>query len=84
MVSDTKNIIIYPNPSKNIFNLRFNTKSFQPLDLSIMDANGKLVYLGKLQPYQTFSFGGELAEGIYFVVVKQGNKTETIKVVKAK
>jgi hypothetical protein len=71
---------VFPNPAVNMFNLEFFMEKKALVEITISDASGRMVKLllkdmaeeGK----NLFSFNkGVLANGIYFLQVKSGNKT---------
>ena len=78
------NIWLLPNPSSNQFSLTAHSGSALPVSVRILDASGRSVYSGKGQAEQTFSFGDKFAKGLYLVEVRQGDKVQVVKAVKAK
>ena len=49
---DHKNVIIYPNPSREIFNIEFTSLSRQNLEIRIINSFGEIVYLENLENYK--------------------------------
>ena len=49
---DHKNVIIYPNPSREIFNIEFTSLSRQNLEIRIINSFGDIVYLENLENYK--------------------------------
>ena len=49
---DQKNVIIYPNPSREIFNIEFTSLSRQNLEIRIINSFGEIVYLENLENYK--------------------------------
>lgn len=73
---------VWPNPSSDGFKLDVQSSSNENAVLSIFDINGRLVSNVNAGSQQTISFGENLKAGIYMVVVRQGNNSNTFKVVK--
>ena len=57
---------IYPNPSKGISHLRFDSSKYNTVDISIFDASGRLVY-SKKNVKSDEEFGERLAPGNYIL-----------------
>jgi hypothetical protein len=90
-VGETKSqigsISLYPNPSKDMATLTFNTQNATTLNVNVYDITGKLV----LSPAQNqnlsqgdhkFSIDTEkLYNGIYFVTLSTPQGKETVKLV---
>lgn len=57
---------IYPNPSKGISHIRFNSDKYSSLDISIFDASGRLVYT-KNNVKSDEEFGQRLTPGNYIL-----------------
>jgi subtilisin-like proprotein convertase family protein len=77
--------VIYPNPSKGVFNIQFNSNSNNDINLNVYDMRGRNVH------QDTFSNNGlinesinleNLQSGIYLVEVQDGLKKVTKKIVK--
>ena len=73
---------LWPNPSSSGFKLDVLSSSNENAVLFIFDINGRLVSNVNAGSQQTISFGENLKAGIYMVVVRQGNNSNTFKVVK--
>lgn len=79
---------IYPNPVAASLTISYNSSNTKPLQITIYDENGKVVYTEKVnKPGQevnkTISLSG-YAPGIYFVNLLQGNQQETKKIIVGK
>jgi hypothetical protein len=77
--------VIYPNPSKGLFNIQFNSNSNNDINLNVYDMRGRNVH------QDTFSNNGlinetinleNLQSGVYLVEVQDGLKKVTKKIVK--
>ncbi len=75
--------LIYPQPSKNNFNIEFMDKDNKPINLSLYDLRGRLVHSeinvakkNGIAKIPTLDY----PSGIYFLKVKDGNKSEVRKI----
>lgn len=73
---------IWPNSSRNSFNLEVQSASTEKVVISVFDTNGRLISNQNVDSKQTTSFGENFSTGIYMVLVRQGNNIESAKVVK--
>lgn len=73
---------IWPNPSTNSFNIEVQSSSNENISLSVFDISGRLISKLNTQSNQITSFGENLNNGNYLILVRQGNISNTIKVVK--
>ena len=76
---------IYPNPSSDMVNFKFNIKTAQQINIEISDINGKLIRtesFGRIQgeTNQNMNISG-IAKGTYFVKIKGEKSIETRKLV---
>jgi hypothetical protein len=75
----------YPNPSPVNFTLVLSGGDEKaPVEVRVMDVNGKAVYLAKGTVHTLFSFGQTFTGGVYVAEVLNGNNIETIKLIKAR
>jgi|SRR6185312_15317834 len=79
------NLKMYPNPVESTLMLSFSSSNTEPLQITIYDENGKMVYTEKVnatggQVNKSIALNG-YAPGIYFVNLLQGNQQETKKIV---
>ena len=85
--NSTKLVGLYPNPSTGETNLVINTTSAFNISADVYSVTGQLM----AKPYTNYTVetgmnvlpinATELANGIYFITVQYGSKTETIKLV---
>lgn len=76
-------VALFPNPSKNEFNLLLNKNiSKAPVYVRIMDVNGKKVFEAKTISGQILNVGKTLQSGLYMIEVRQGSQTKILKAVK--
>lgn len=77
-------IKIYPNPVKNILNVRLeNKQTIEPLFLSIINTQGQIIYHRKFLNNASIDFSG-FKKGIYFLRFTDDNNSfsETRKIIK--
>ncbi|MBI3520758.1 MAG: T9SS type A sorting domain-containing protein [Bacteroidetes bacterium] len=78
-------MVVYPNPSSEVVNFKFNIKSAQQINIEITDINGKVIRsnnFGKMQGESTQSVNiSGIAKGTYFVKINGEQATETRKLV---
>ncbi len=83
-----ENFAVYPNPSNGTFNLTFKPASNDDIQVSLYDLRGRVINqytYGDVSASNTFSKQLDYSyveSGMYFLVVKNGNKVSTKKVVK--
>lgn len=83
-----KDFSVYPNPSNGVFNLAFTPDSTENIEVSLYDLRGRLINQLKYDNVSINStFNKQLDynyidSGMYFLVVKNGNKKTTKKIVK--
>ncbi len=84
VLSDKLEIKIMPNPSvsRTPFVLSVKGKAGQEIEIRVLNMLGRQVYGTKGTVNQTYKFGSEFISGVYFVQVIQGQKVETIKIIK--
>jgi hypothetical protein len=82
MENDSFTTNVWPNPSTNSFNLEVQSTSNEKVVLNVFDLNGHLLSNLNANSNQPTSFGKDLKAGTYLVLVRQGNNSNTIKVVK--
>lgn len=59
-------MMVYPNPSKGISHLRFDTAKYNSVDISIIDGAGRLIYTKK-NVKSDEEFGQRLTPGNYIL-----------------
>ena len=75
-------INISPNPSNTLFNIKATINEPTPVNVKVLDLEGKTINTFIINPNKNFSFGKELKAGTYFIQIQQGRNTTTKKVVK--
>jgi len=77
------NIVLYPNPFRNMFNLLLESESSANFSVKLFDINGKLVdQQNEINPTGSATMGQNLSSGIYFAHVTQGANTRIIRISK--
>lgn len=73
-----------PNPFDGTFSLNFETISNEPVSLKVYDMIGKLIYnrIVDAISVNTLRIGEEFQAGIYNLTVAQGEKMQTVRVIK--
>jgi hypothetical protein len=83
--SKIKNLDIYPNPSRDIFNIRFISEKIQDLSVRVINIMGELVYQEKAN-----QFIGEYtkqidltdnSKGVYFLEITTDNNLVNRKII---
>lgn len=75
------NLIYYPNPVKNIFNIKFN-KTISTVDLSLIDMSGKILLKKTYDNTKTIELEILQPKGVYFVKLSNKDMDVKIKVIK--
>ncbi len=79
---------LFPNPSNGMFNLKFNLPDQEDTSIRIFNSAGRLIYRYDLMDFQgEFQDGIDISQngpGVYFLEVRQKNKTVTRKVILTK
>lgn len=68
-----EDILLYPNPSRGILNIRFSTTLSEPLEMTVFDVLGKSVYTTILYDGSSTVNLSTLENGLYLVVFKGKN-----------
>jgi hypothetical protein len=80
---EMKNIAIYPNPSKGVFNVSMGT--IMPKTVTVYDLTGKIVYSKsefQNNPSQFLLDLTSISSGIYFVKITSDNQSVTKRIIK--
>ncbi|MAP80093.1 MAG: hypothetical protein CL526_03285 [Aequorivita sp.] len=82
------NFSVYPNPSNGTFNLTFTPASSERIEIALYDLRGRVINQYSFDDVSVSSTFNKQLEysyiesGMYFLVVKNGNKVTTKKIVK--
>jgi len=74
--------VLYPNPSNDVFNVRMTSSSKAPALLTIVNNAGSIIYSTRINAGAYYQLGQDLKPGIYYINIKQGTQSKTMKVVK--
>ncbi len=82
-----KDFSVYPNPSEGVFNLIFTPENEGNVEVSLYDLRGRLIHQVNYDEVLHGMFEKQLDynyidKGMYFLVVKNGNKAATKKLIK--
>jgi|GEM_PF-3925560 len=75
-------VLVYPNPSENIFSLNIQSDKNDPVHITVYDITGKQVYHNTGAANQVHTFGSGLIRGTYIVEVRQGIERSVFRVTK--
>ena len=79
------NVFVNPNPSNNSFVLKIETKSKDPITVTVTDNFGLVVgRYDRINALGILRFGDNLKTGLYFVEIRQGELRKTITVLKVR
>lgn len=78
------NVLTYPNPFTENFNLNLTSLSVEKVSVMVYDMTGKLLERKAVVPSELseLQVGNNFASGIYNVIVSQGEHTKSIRVIK--
>ncbi len=73
-----QSISIFPNPNNGIFNIRIEERNGQPVNFRIFNSSGKIVFQQSVFAISSdvIPIDAELAPGIYFVKVQNGDNID--------
>jgi hypothetical protein len=78
-------ITVMPNPSTTYFTLKFESKYETPVNMRVMDANGRVVDAkSKIGSNSTIQIGGNYASGTYYAEMIQGTQRKVVQLMKIK
>ena len=89
-VKDTQNATVeytvkaYPNPFSNTFKLELSSASENTVEVTIYDMTGKMITSLRVEfaNINTIELGEQYPAGAYNVIIRQGNDTKTIRMIK--
>jgi hypothetical protein len=77
-------VSVAPNPSSNVFTLKFNNVSNEDMKLVMSDVFGRVIEKRTgVAANSSLQIGGGYLPGIYLVEVIQGTEKQTLKLIKA-
>ena len=80
----TFNVVTYPNPFTENFNINLTSLSEEKVTVMVYDMTGKLLERKEVAPNELteLQIGNNFASGIYNVIVSQGTNTKSLRVIK--
>jgi hypothetical protein len=81
--NDNLVVKVYPNPTVTNFTILLqHTNLMQPLEVRVIDINGKIVYKAVNTKNYAYTFGEKFASGIYIAEILSNNNVQRYKLVK--
>ncbi len=80
-VTNEFKVIVYPNPSSNVFTIKIQSSTNANSELLVYDTAGRLMEQLQVQTKE-MDLGSRYPAGIYNVIVKQGENVKTVRVLK--
>jgi hypothetical protein len=78
-------VIVMPNPSTTYFTLKFESRIDAPLNLRVMDGNGRVVDAKSgIGANSTMQIGHSYTSGTYYAEISQNGKRKVIQLIKAR
>jgi hypothetical protein len=71
-----------PNPTESYINVVVQSKSKAPLEIRVMDAQGRVLERRKTAVNVSLRFGQSYRPGVYLIEVVQGTEKKQVKFVK--
>ena len=83
-VASAFNVVAYPNPYNETFNLSLSTSSEDKVGVVVYDMTGRLLERREVRPSDIVEqqIGARYPSGVYNVVVTQGSDVKTLRVIK--
>ena len=78
---ELQNLVIYPNPNKGNFNIKFDSASGNAINISVFDVRGRAIFAKIFQNTGVFDQNlniGNVESGVYLVNIQDGD-TKTVK-----
>ena len=79
-----QNFVLYPNPNKGSFNVKFDSASGNDVNISIFDIRGRVIFGKTFQNSGTFDQNlniENVQSGVYLLTVTDGGIKQTRKIV---
>ena len=73
---------VFPNPTPSTFNVVLKGKANEPVEVRVLDIQGRYLKTVRTAANQTLNLGADLRAGSYLIEVRQGNNVKTMKVLK--
>jgi hypothetical protein len=74
--TEKRNVIIYPNPAQDFFNISIEEPTLEPDMIRIIDFSGRIVFGDSLEPgIRNVQIPTNLKTGVYIVELRSGSLT---------
>ena len=74
---------VFPNPTTSAFSLKVTDNvSLSVINVRVLDVQGRLIKMIKINPNETISLGSDFKPGVYMLEVLQGTEKKVVRVVK--
>ncbi len=80
--SNPFSVEIFPNPSSTLFNLKIESPIKEPVEIKVMDIQGRCLKIMTVSPLETTQLGASFKAGIYILEIKQDKIVTTRRLVK--
>ncbi len=78
-------VTVMPNPSTTFFTLKLESKYATPVDMRVMDGNGRVIDAkSKIGSNSTIQIGSNYSSGTYYAELIQGTQRKVVQLIKAK
>ena len=78
-------VTVMPNPSTTYFTLKFESKYETPVNMRVMDANGRVIDAkSKIGANSTIQIGHNYSSGTYYAEMIQGTKRKVVQLIKGR
>ena len=84
-IKPLKSVVVYPNPANDYLTIRLSNNATSIAEISICDINGRIVYQNAQNPNQSGELQvpvSELKNGVYQLVIRQGEEVTSSRFVK--
>ncbi|MGB5417308.1 HYR domain-containing protein, partial [Algibacter sp.] len=82
-IFDGLELVSWPNPSDDYFNIKLKSKNtVDKINIHVFDLNGRLISFKTGVPNRDYKIGASLQAGLYFINVIQGNTSKQVKLIK--
>lgn len=71
-------------PTTTLSAVQVKAPKQESITIRVLDVNGRIAFMSKGMPGQTFRFGEQLKMGTYLVEIRQGEEVKTLKAVKVR
>jgi len=78
----SESLIVSPNPFKESFSIETSSFKNFPVDLELIDINGKVAYRTRIENSSKADINPDVANGFYFLKLKSEGESEWIKLVR--